>query len=189
MLRITVFAFTILTATSTLCQELSLSKFGFQDVLLNMPFSSIPPAYKGDCSSSSDKRSVLCMHKAQAGTVPMTVEIFVFDERVVEIQAYFPDQEFDTVWSALRKKYGKEDKWDASKVEWYTNPLGLDKPIPDELALYRKPKELPTPYGTYFMPNVEYSVIQYESAAAARDAGRKRSEEREHKVKGVADKL
>jgi hypothetical protein len=189
MMRSTVAGLLILSATAALGQELALSRFGFQEVLLNMPLSDVPAAYRGDCGSGSDKRFVFCTHSAKVGAVSMTVEITFAKERVVEIQAFFPASEFDTVWSALRQKYGQEDKRDANAVEWYTNPIHPDKPIPDELVLHRRPKDPPKPDGTYYLSNVEYSVIHYESLASARDAMRKRGEERDHKVKGVAEKL
>lgn len=189
MMRCTVIPLLALSATVATGQELALSKFGFQDVLLNMPLPDVPATYKGDCGSGSDKRFVFCTHVAKVGTVPMTVEIAFANERVVQIQAFFPASEFDTVWSALRQKYGQEDKRDGSTVEWYTNPMLPDQPIPDELVLHRRPKEPPRPDGTYYLSNIEYSVIHYESLASAREGMRKRQEMRERKVRGVGEKL
>jgi len=169
--------------------EDELSRFGFQDVFLNMPFESVPASYKGDCSASKDKRFVFCIHKALVGTVPMTVEFTFADGRVSEIHAHFPSSEFDAVWLALRQKYGNEDQRDQQKVEWYSNPMHPEKPIPDELSLHRKPKDQPKPDGTYYMPSTDYSLLLYESYAVARDAMKRRAEERDKKVRGIAEKL
>ncbi len=188
-MRSTIISALGLSFAAAFAQEPSLSRFGFQDVLLNSQFADVPTAYKSDCGSGSDKRFVFCMHLAKVGAISMTVEFTFVDSRVVEIQAYFPAHEFDTVWLALREKYGREDKRDADRIEWYSTPMHPDKPIADELVLRRKPSSPPKPDGTYYLANVEYSVIHYESLASARDAMRKRQEDRDRKVRGVAEKL
>lgn len=189
MLRPILFVISVLSGINAFCQEASLSKFAFQEIYLNMPLSAVPSAYKGNCDSSSDKRFTFCTHKTLAGTVPITLEITLVDERVTEIQAYFPSQEFDIIWSALNRKYGQNDKRDANRIEWHSNPMQSDKPIPDELILFRKPVEQPKPDGINYLSNIEYSVIHYISMATARNEMKRRLEELDRKVKNISDGL
>lgn len=182
----------VLSTFSVLAQEQALGKFGFQDVFLNMEFSKIPGRYTIDCASASNPKFLLCTFQADVGTVPMTVDLSLDDQRVVEIHAYFPLAHYDTVWLALRQKYGSELRGDPEKAVWIAHPLRSDisdSDDPDRLELRRKPLQSPRPDGHYYMTNVEYSVIHYESFAPLREGLRKRLEEHERKVKGVAEKL
>ena len=164
-------------------------KFGFQELLLDMPLAEVPARYKGDCGQARDPKFVFCYALVDAGTVPMSIVVSFTDQRLSEIHAYFPVAEFDVVWLALREKYGKESSRVGGEVQWLSSQRELGQPIPDQLTLRREPKKQPTPDGKYVLPSVRYSEIEYESLWIANEAMRRKQEEHDQKVKGVANKL
>ena len=170
-------------------QDIQARTFAFQEVLLNMHIAQVPLRYKSDCGSGGDARFFFCTSSTAAGVVPVIVELSFRDERVVEIQAYFPSEHYQIIWLALREKWGKEDRRSGDRVEWFSTPMAPGQPIPDELTLLAKPASAPRPDGRYYLPTIEYSVIDYQSLAAAREDMRRRQELRERTVKGVAGKL
>lgn len=168
-----------------------LKKFGFQEIALGAIRSQVPQKYLLDCArpKSDESKFIFCRFTTQVGSVPMNVEISFMRERVYQIHAYFPSEHFDSVWLALRERYGRENKRDDAKVEWLTNEREIGKPMPDEIFLIRVPEEVPLTDDTFIRNGVKYSVIEYTSASDVNDKAKIREEEHRRRIKGIADKL
>ena len=180
-----------LATTDVTVAQTTVSKFGFQDVMLGTAIRDVPQQYLSDCGrpTRDDQKWLFCWCLTNAGAVPMSIEISFMNERVFQIHAYFPAEHFDSVWLALREKYGQESTRSEANVEWRTNDHGFGKPIPDEIFLRRVPNEPPFEDGTYIRSGMKYSVIEYVGAWDANEKGKAREEEQRRKIKGIADQL
>jgi hypothetical protein len=184
------FALIIVLAVHPAIAQEQVSKFGFQDAMLNMEFNMVPERFKQDCvTTRKDPSFVFCLSRADLGGIPAAVEITFRERRIFEIQASFPTEHFDVIWEALRTKYGPESHREPGLVHWLSNPQRLGLPVPDEVVLRRTPERPPKPDGAYYLPDVTYSLIEYQSLAGAREVVRKRQEERELRVREAAKKL
>ena len=119
----------------------------------------------------------------------MNIEISFMYDRVFQIHAYFPSEHFDAVWLALRQRYGNEIKRETGKIEWLAHELSVEKPLPDEIVLFRKPEEPLLVDGEFIRTGIIYSVIEYTSPWDANEKAKARDDEHKRKIKGIADKL
>lgn len=165
------------------------SSFGFEAVRLDMQISDIPDIYKADCESPKDKRYKFCFYRTESVGIHLSVEFYFNEDRVQSIRVYFPRVEYDSIWLALRKRYGQEESRSIEKAEWFTGSRELSRPMPDELALVRNPEPLPVPDGKYIKEGVEYALIEYTSMVRIREQMKQKQDERERQLKTLSEKL
>ena len=143
--------------------ERPVSRLSFQDVALNASFAMLDPKWIRNCVQSKETRRDFCLTKAVAGDVPLTVEIAFLDGYVNSIYVSFPSTEYETMFSALRIKNGREDVRTPATARWWSHsPGGAD--FPDSVVIRKVPERKPKIDGVYWLQGTEYSEITYSSA-------------------------
>ena len=179
----------VLVAFSAQAQKALPNPYGFESVRLEMQFSQVPSQYKTDCESPSDKRYTFCFYRTELGGVELSAEFYFVEDRVQSIRVHFARENFDTIWLALRERYGKEAERSGDRVEWFSGSRDLGQPMPDQLTLHRSADPRPTPDGKYIKDGVQYALIEYESLAQVRDQAKKRQDQRERQIRDISNKL
>lgn len=178
-----------LLAAAARAQISDMRQFSFEGVPLGAKFTQLSPEQRKDCEASRDKRFTFCDLVSQVGEVRLQATLSFDRDELSEIQVYFPVKHVEVVWSALRAKYGMEDSRSPEKLEWYSNPMRPDLPIPDELTLFRVAQEQPVPDGTRFFSGTSYAMLECRSLHVARVEMQRRSKEREQRVQDLKGKL
>ena len=177
-------------AAAATAQQVPPPPFGVAGVRLGMSAAAVPEPFRKDCQPLKSKPTVVfCSFLTEASGVPLSVELALTDDRVNAIYVHFPRAEYQTVWLALRERYGKEHERAPNKVHWYSGPHAIEDPIPDELTLIMIPDQPPFADGTYIKEGVEYAALEYVSMAKVREQAARREQERKRKLKDLAEKL
>ena len=189
-MRTFTFAFsTVLLAAAAHSQTTDVRQFTFEGVPLGAKLAQLSQEHRKDCEASKDGRFSFCDLVSVVGEVRLQATLSFDRDELSEIQVYFPTKHFDLVWSALRAKYGMEDSRSPERLEWYSNHMRPDQPIPDELVLFRVAQEQPVPDGKRIFSGISYAMLQYRSLHVARADMQRRSKEREQKVQDLKGKL
>ena len=171
-------------------QPLALPPFSVAGVRLGTLIAEVPEPLRRDCQPLKSKPAVVfCSFSTEASGVPLSVELALTDGRVEAIYVYFPRAEYQSIWLALRERYGKEQERSPNRVQWYSGPRSLEDPIPDELTLTMSPDTPPFADGTYIKEGIDYALLEYVSMAKVREQASRRDRERREKLKGLAEKL
>ena len=171
--------------------------FSFKGILLNSSYSDFPSSYKVDCTPISKDKTFFCLKGVEVGSVLMHAEFYFKQDRLADIEAYFPSDKFDLVILALVKKYGKEQKWDAKQYVWRSSALSIEAPPPDELTVLRVAQSEPIDCcrsiiaagaGKVWEPD-SWSVLRYESMQEVRDRAAERTRKQDREVGDVSKEL
>lgn len=176
-------------AFSAAAQNVAPSEYGFESVRLEMQYLELPERFKTDCESPNDKRYKFCFYRTELAGVELSAEFYFAEDRVQSIRVHFAREHFDTIWLALRKRYGEEASRSSDRVEWFAGSRDLGQPMPDQLTLHRSAEPLPTPDGKYIKVDTQYSLIEYESMARVRAEAKKRQEKRDRQLNDLSGKL